>query len=514
MKSNYDPTIKVVDMQGIRKTFGSFVANDNINLVVCKGEVHAILGENGAGKSTLMNVLYGLYQPTEGCILVNGKKVCIDSPNKAINLGIGMVHQHFMLIQPFTVTENIILGLEPMRSLKRIDYKNARKKVVEISKLYGLDVDPDALISDISVGMQQRTEILKVLYRGAEVLILDEPTASLTPQEIQELAVIVGNLTKAGKTVIIITHKLKEIKLMAHCCTIIRAGKLIGTVSVEETSEEALAAMMVGRDVDFKVEKKENKKGNVVLSVKDLVVKDYRNIDVVNGLTIDVRQGEIVGIAGVDGNGQTELVEAITGLKKSVSGQITLNGVDIFNKSPKEIFEKGVSSIPADRQKHGLVLDFSVADNFVLQNHNKPPFSKNGRILEKNIISHGKTLMEDFDIRPRNAIEKPASNLSGGNQQKIIIAREIFNDKDLLICVNPTRGLDVGAIEYVHKYIVNARNENKAILLVSFELEEIMSLSDRVEVIYQGKIVGTVDSDEAEESKIGMMMAGGNNVEK
>ncbi len=501
-------TAEAVRMEGICKVFGNFVANDHIDLIVKKGEIHAILGENGAGKSTLMNILYGLYQPTNGSITINGQTVVIDSPNKAIELGIGMVHQHFMLIQPFTVTENIVLGTEPLKSLRRVDYKTARQKVLDISQKYGLQVDPDAKIADISVGMQQRTEILKVLYRGADVLILDEPTASLTPQEIQELIVIMNNLSREGKTIIIITHKLKEIKASAENCTIIRQGKHIDTVKVAETSEESLASMMVGRPVVFKVEKEPIIPQETVLDIKDLVVKDYRQVDVVNGLNLAVRRGEIVGIAGVDGNGQTELVEAITGLRKPKKGTITINGQDIFARTPKEIFDAGVSSIPADRQKHGLVLDFSVAENLILQNHNKPPFAQKGLLKYKTIYNHGEKLMEAFDVRPREALGKPAGTLSGGNQQKAIIAREMVNDKDLLICVNPTRGLDVGAIEYVHKTIVDARNKNKAILLVSFELEEIMSLSDRIEVIFQGKITGSVDAAATNENELGLMMAG------
>ncbi len=510
-EGKYDSSKKVVEMKGISKKFGNFTANDNIDLTVCKGEVHAILGENGAGKSTLMNVLYGLYKPTTGKIYINGQEAVIDSPSKAIELGIGMVHQHFMLIPPFTVTENIILGMEPMKSLKRVNYDEAKKQVEQISQKYGLEVNPNAKIEDISVGMQQRTEILKVLYRGAELLILDEPTASLTPQEIKELMVIIKNLVKEGKSVIIITHKLKEIKEVADNCTIIRTGKHINTVKVSETSEEDLAAMMVGRKVEFKVQKESIDIGRNVIEIKDLVVKDYRNVPVVNGFNINVRQGEIVGIAGVDGNGQTELIETITGLRKAESGTIKINGKEIINCTPLEIFESGVSSIPEDRQKHGLVLDFTVAENLILQNHDKQPYSKYGYLKEKNIITTGRDLMEKFDVRPREAIEKKASTLSGGNQQKVIIAREITNNKDLLICVNPTRGLDVGAIEYVHRYIVEARNKNKAVLLVSFELDEILSLSDRIEVIFKGGIAGSISAEEmseVNENKLGLMMAG------
>lgn len=498
----------VIAMKDIVKKFGNFVANDHINLTLYKGEVHAILGENGAGKSTLMNVLYGLYKPTEGHIEVNGEKVEFHGPKDAINHGIGMVHQHFMLIQPFTVTENIILGVEPIKGIT-VDKKLARQKIVELSNKYGMKVDPDAKIEDISVGMQQRVEILKVLYRGANVLILDEPTASLTPQEIEELMVIIQNLTKAGKSIILITHKLKEIKECADSCTIIRQGKYIDTVNVKDINENELAAMMVGRDVNFKVFKKEMEAGEITLEVKDLHAKDYRGVEVLKGLSLNVRKGEIVGLAGVDGNGQTELVEILTGLKKADSGSLSIKGKDGFNKTPKELFTLGVSSIPADRQKHGLVLDFSIEDNLIVQHFEEKPFSENGILKRDEIRKNATKLMEDFDVRPRNTESKPAKTLSGGNQQKVIIAREVTNDKDLLIAVNPTRGLDVGAIEFVHKYIVEQRNKNRAVLLVSFELDEIMSLSDRIEVIFDGNISGSVKGKDADEKQLGFMMAGG-----
>ncbi|MEG2441608.1 MAG: ABC transporter ATP-binding protein [Acetivibrio sp.] len=498
----------VIQMKDIVKKFGNFVANDGVNLTVHKGEVHAILGENGAGKSTLMNVLYGLYHPTSGEILVGGTKVEIDSPKKAIELGIGMVHQHFMLVQPFTVTENIILGMEPKKGIV-VDLKKAREDVKAISERYNLQVDVDAKIEDISVGMQQRVEILKVLYRGADILILDEPTASLTPQEIEELIEIIGNLTKDGKSVILITHKLKEIKASADYCTIIRRGKYINTVNVEEVNENELASMMVGRNVEFVVDKKELEPGENVLEVKDIHGVDYRGIEILKGLDLHVRRGEIVGIAGIDGNGQTELVEILTGLRKAKKGQVTINGEDIYNAPPRTVFQKGVSSIPEDRQKHGLVLDFSVAENMILQNFGEPNFSKNGVLKKGAITEFTKDLIEKFDIRPSGCEEQAAGELSGGNQQKIIIAREVTNDKDLLIAVNPTRGLDVGAIEFVHKYIVEQRNKNKAVLLVSFELDEIMSLSDRINVIYDGKIVGEVSGSEANEKTLGLLMAGG-----
>ena len=455
-----------------------------------------------------MNQLYGLYKPTSGDILVNGKKIEMNDPRDAIGAGIGMVHQHFMLIQPFTVTENIVLGTEPRKGVK-LDMETARKNVVEISERYGLAIDPDAKIEDISVGMQQRVEILKALYRGADVLILDEPTASLTPQEIVELIDIMHNLTADGKSIILITHKLKEIKESADYCTIIRLGKYIDTVDVEQVTEDQLASMMVGRQVTFAVDKPEMEPGDVVLEVKDLHGVDYRNVEILRGLNLTVRKGEIVGIAGIDGNGQTELVEIITGLRKGTTGTITVNGVDVFNKPPRFGFDAGVSSIPADRQKHGLVLDFSVEDNMILQNYKEAPFAK-GALLQRDAIREFATeAVKKYDIRPGDCEARPAGTLSGGNQQKVIIAREVENDKDLLIAVNPTRGLDVGAIEYVHKYIVEQRNKGKAVLLVSFELDEIMSLSDRIDVIYAGQIVSEVAGKDADENELGLMMAGG-----
>ena len=511
--SHMDPNTVVIEMKEIVKKFGNFTANDHVNLTVHKGEVHAILGENGAGKSTLMNVLYGLYRPTSGTIAINGREVVLTSPKHAIELGIGMVHQHFMLIQPFTVTENIVLGVEPKKGIV-LDKAEARKRVVELSEKYGMKVDPDAKIEDISVGMQQRVEILKVLYRGADTLILDEPTASLTPQEIDELMEIIRNLTADGKSVILITHKLKEITACSDYCTIIRAGKYIQTVKVGEVDENKLAALMVGRDVNFVVDKQEQKPGETALEVKDLHAKDYRDVEILKGLNLKVRKGEIVGLAGVDGNGQTELVEILTGLKKAESGQITMLGQDVFNKTPKEIFDAGISSIPADRQKHGLILDFSIEDNLILQHFDKEPFSKKGILNRKEIRTNATELMEKFDVRPRNSEAKPAGTLSGGNQQKVIIAREVTNDKDLLIAVNPTRGLDVGAIEFVHKYIVEQRNNGRAVLLVSIELDEIMSLSDRIEVIFDGQIIGSVNGSDADEKELGFMMAGGKQNEK
>ena len=503
MQSEY-----IIEMLGIRKEFPGIVANDNITLQLRKGEIHALLGENGAGKSTLMSVLFGLYQPEAGEIRKNGEVVHIHNPNDATALNIGMVHQHFKLVDVFTVLDNIILGAEDTKGgfLQR---KAARAKVQALSEKYKLHVDLDAKVEDISVGMQQRVEILKALYRGAEILILDEPTASLTPQEITELINIMHNLTAEGKSIIIITHKLKEIKASADFCTIIRMGKYINTVDVEQCSEDDLAAMMVGRQVTFKVDKQEQAPGDVVLDIKNLHGVDYRDIEILKGLDLQVRRGEIVGIAGIDGNGQTEMVEIITGLRKATEGSVTINGVDIFNKTPRFGFLNGVSSIPADRQKHGLVLDFSVEDNLILQNYKEEKFSKKGRLNRAAIRKFATECIEKYDIRPKKSEERAAGTLSGGNQQKVIIAREVENDKDLLIAVNPTRGLDVGAIEYVHKYIVDQRNKGKAVLLVSFELDEIMSLSDQIDVIYDGKIVDRVPGHLADENELGLMMAGG-----
>ena len=500
--------VEAVRMENIVKKFGDFTANDNINLTVYKGEVHAILGENGAGKSTLMNILYGLYHPTSGKIFINGEETLIGTPQRAIDLGIGMVHQHFMLIPPFTVTENISLGMEDTRGIV-LDLKKSREKILELSKKYGLSVDPDAKIEDISVGMQQRVEIIKVLYRGANTLILDEPTASLTPQEISELMDIIKSLTNDGKSVILITHKLKEIKACADSCTIIRHGKCIDTVDVKNTDENKLASMMVGRDVSFTVEKEKREPGEVVLEVKDLCARDYRKAEILKSLSLNVRRGEIVGIAGVDGNGQSELVEILTGLKKADSGSVTILGKNAFNVTPRQSFDMGITSIPEDRHKHGLVLDFTVAENLILQNFESFPFSKNGILNNKNIEDHAGELIEKFDIRPRDSVKRAAGTLSGGNQQKVIIAREVTNDSDLLIAVNPTRGLDVGAIEFVHKYLVEQRNKDKAVLLVSFELDEIMNLSDRIEVIFDGKITGEVSGKDADENELGLWMAGG-----
>ena len=498
-----------VEMRGIVKMFGSFKANDGINLTVNKGEIHAILGENGAGKSTLMNILYGLYQPTKGEIFINGKKAHIDSPNKAIELGIGMVHQHFMLVQPFTVTENIILGLEPVKHGVRLDIASARRRVVEISKRYGLNVDPDAKIEDISVGMQQRVEILKVLYRGADILILDEPTSSLTPQEILELVEIMRNLTREGKSVILITHKLKEIKECADKCTIIRQGKYISTVNVSDVTEHDLASMMVGRNVEFTVDKAPIQPGETVLSVRDLHARDYRKVEVLRGLSIDVRRGEIVGIAGIDGNGQTELVYGLTGLEPVSAGKVTLNGEDITKMPIRKRNILGLSHIPEDRHKHGLVLDYTLEDNLVLERYFEPEFTdKAGFLRRDNIRKYAEKLIDQYDVRSGQGPVTIARSMSGGNQQKAIVAREIDKDPELLVAVQPTRGLDVGAIEYIHKQLVVQRDAGKAVLLVSLELDEVMDVPDRILVMYEGELVGELDPKTTTQEELGLYMAG------
>lgn len=496
----------VIEMLNIRKEFGSFVANDNITLQLKKGEIHALLGENGAGKSTLMNVLFGLYRPEAGEIRVKGEKVTITDPNVANDLGIGMVHQHFMLVENFTVTENIILGNEPTNR-GVIDLKKAAKEIGELSESYGLKVDPNAKIADISVGMQQRVEILKTLYRGADILILDEPTANLTPQEITELIQIMHRLVKEGKSIILITHKLKEIMEVCDRVTVIRKGKGIGTLEVGETNPNALASLMVGRDVVFTTDKKPADPKEEILKIDNLVVKDNRGIAKVTGLNLSVRKGEIVGIAGVDGNGQRELIEALTGLAKVNSGTVTLNGKDITNLKPRKIVESGVGHIPQDRHKHGLVLDFSVAENTVLQTYYQPPFSRKGVLSKKNIFQKAREIIEEFDVRTQGA-DQPARALSGGNQQKLIIGREVDRDPDLLIAAQPTRGLDVGAIEFIHKRLIEQRDSGKAVLLISFELDEVMNISDRIAVIFEGKIVDIVDPKTTTEQELGLLMAG------
>ena len=497
----------VVSMKNITKSFGKNEVLSNINFDLHKSEVHALLGENGAGKTTLMNILYGMFPPTSGSIEVNGVSFSNMTPKKAIDAGIGMVHQHFMLIEPLSVTENIILGYEEDTGLF-LDRKAAREKIQKLSRDYGLRIDPDSRVEDISVGQQQRVEILKALYRGADILIFDEPTAVLTPQEIEEFIEIINKLTSLGKSIIIITHKLVEIKAMADYCTIIRRGKYIDKLRVADIDENILAEKMVGRNVSFKVDKKEQNPGGVVLKVEDLWAKDKRGVDILKGLDLELRSGEILGIAGVDGNGQSELIDTLTGMAKANRGTITLNGVDITNHSPRSILDKGMNSIPEDRQKRGLILEYPIKDNMILENVGKEPFSSKGRLNFENIDNNAKKLVEKFDVRP-NDIEASAMSLSGGNQQKVIIAREVSNNPDVLIASQPTRGLDVGAIEFIHQYLVELRNANKAVLLISFELEEVMDLSDRILVIYDGKIVGERYPKETDEFEIGRLMAGG-----
>ncbi|ODP28853.1 Putrescine transport ATP-binding protein [Paenibacillus nuruki] len=496
----------VVELKQITKVFPGIIANDSISFKLHKGEIHALLGENGAGKSTLMNIVFGLYQPEEGSIEVNGEPVIIDSPNRAIELGIGMVHQHFKLVQPFTVTENIILGSEPKKGT-RINYKKATEEIRQLSEQYGLQVNPNAKIHDISVGMQQRVEILKTLYRGAEILIFDEPTAVLTPQEISELMEIMKRLVAEGKSIILITHKLKEIMQIADNVTIIRRGKVVDTVKKSETTPQELAEKMVGRNVTFKVDKKPAEPGSVVLEMANIVSNNKEGTAVLQGLNLQVRAGEILGIAGVDGNGQSELIEALTGLRHVDGGTVKLLGQDITNMSPRKITESGVSHIPEDRHKHGLVLDFSVSENMVLETYYKPPFNKGGFLNFDAIDKHATRLVERFDVRTPS-IATHARSLSGGNQQKAIIAREIDKNPTLMIAAQPTRGLDVGAIEFVQQQLIAQRDQGKAVLLISFELDEIINVSDRIAVIYEGQIVGEVLPEKTNDQELGLMMAG------
>ncbi|MCB6405863.1 MULTISPECIES: ABC transporter ATP-binding protein [Streptococcus] len=497
----------VIEMREITKIFGQFVANDKINLHLRRGEIHALLGENGAGKSTLMNMLAGLLEPTSGEIAVNGQVVKLDSPSKAASLGIGMVHQHFMLVEAFTVAENIILGSEITKN-GVLDIKKAIQEIKELSEKYGLAVDPSAKIEDISVGAQQRVEILKTLYRGADILIFDEPTAVLTPAEIDELMIIMKNLVKEGKSIILITHKLDEIRAVSDRVTVIRRGKSIETVEIAGATNQDLAEMMVGRSVSFTTEKNPPQPKEVILSIKDLVVNENRGIPAVKNLSLDVRAGEIVGIAGIDGNGQSELIQAITGLRKVKSGTINIKGKNVVGLPPRKITEMKVSHVPEDRHRDGLVLDMTISENIALQTYYKEPLSKNGILNYTNIHNYARKLMEEFDVRAANDYV-PASALSGGNQQKAIIAREVDRDPDLLIVSQPTRGLDVGAIEYIHKRLIGERDKGKAVLVVSFELDEILNLSDRIAVIHDGKIQGIVTPAETNKQELGILMAGG-----
>jgi simple sugar transport system ATP-binding protein len=496
----------VLEMRGIRKEFPGIVANDDVNLDIRRGEVHALLGENGAGKSTLMNILYGLYRHDGGEILMNGKPVSFGSARDAIQAGIGMVHQHFMLIPVMTVAENIVLGAEPRDGIF-LDERGAEKRVGELSKQYGLLVSPTALVHDITVGQEQRVEILKALYRGAEILVLDEPTAVLTPQEAKELFEIIRSLQADGKSIIFITHKLNEVLEIADRITVLRRGRVIETVPREGATEASLARAMVGRDVLLRVDKKQAEPGDVLLAIDDLHVFDDRGIKKVSGVSFNVRAGEIVGIAGVDGNGQTELIEAMTGLRKSASGTVSVAGVPFHEASARQMLDAGLGHIPEDRQRRGLVLEFSIAENIALHDYDKEPDAKWGWLFPARLIQRATQLIREFDVRGGGPLTR-AGGLSGGNQQKVVAAREIARDPKVLIAAQPTRGLDVGAIEYLHARLVKERDEGRAILLVSLELEEIFSLSDRILVIYEGQIVGEHTGHVSEE-EIGLEMLGG-----
>lgn len=498
----------IIEMVGITKMFPGIIANDNVTLQLKKGEIHALLGENGAGKSTLMSVLFGMYQPEKGVIKKNGQEVRLHDPNDANRLGIGMVHQHFKLVHNFTVLENIILGVETVKGgLLKMD--NARQRVVELSDRYGLKVDPDALISDITVGMQQRVEILKMLYRDNEILIFDEPTAVLTPQEIDELMKIMKGLTAEGKSILFITHKLNEIKAVADRCTVLRKGKYIGTVDVATTSKEEMSEMMVGRKVNLKVDKKDCAPGKTIFEVRGLGVKNkHTGKMVVNDVTFDVRAGEVVCIAGIDGNGQSELVYALTGLLPADTGTVTLSGKDLTRASIRERTVSGMGHIPEDRHKHGLVLDYNLAYNMVLQSYFTPRFQKQGFLKYDEIYRYADDMIGKFDIRSGQGNRTITRSMSGGNQQKAIIAREVDRNPELLIAVQPTRGLDVGAIEYIHRRLIAERDSGKGVLLVSLELDEVMNVSDRILVIYEGEIVADLDPKQVTIQELGLYMAG------
>ncbi len=500
----------VIEMLNITKEFPGVVANDNVVLQVKPGEIHALLGENGAGKSTLMNVLFGLYQPEHGAIKLRGKEIQIADPRHANSLGIGMVHQHFKLVENFTVLENIVLGVESARHgfLRMVE---AREKVLQLSQRYQLRIDPDALISEITVGMQQRVEILKMLYRDNEILIFDEPTAVLTPQEIQELMQIMRDLSAEGKSIIFITHKLNEIKAVADRCTVLRRGQTVGVVQVAETNQDALSELMVGRKVSLDIDKGPASPGAEVLKVDKLSVQSSSQGNakwVVNEVSFQVHRGEIVCIAGIDGNGQSELVAALAGLIKPDQGEVYLNGQQITKQSVRHRNTHGLAHIPEDRHKHGLVLDYSLGENLVLQRYFTPEFQKHGFLLHDQIFAYAKGLIGKYDIRSGQGPETTVRSMSGGNQQKAIVAREIDRDPDLLIAVQPTRGLDVGAIEFIHRQLVKQRDAGKAVLLVSLELDEVFSLSDRILVIHEGSIVADLDPDQITEQQLGLYMAG------
>ncbi len=498
----------VIEMLHITKDFPGIRANDDVTLQLRRGEIHALLGENGAGKSTLMSVLFGLYRAESGTILKNGQEVRIGSPNDANQLGIGMVHQHFKLVHNFTVLENIVLGVETTRhGVLKMD--EARKKVVALSKRYGLSIDPDARISDITVGMQQRVEILKMLYRDNEILIFDEPTAVLTPQEIGELMKIMQNLAAEGKSILFITHKLNEIKQVADRCTVLRKGRGIGTVDVAAVTKEEMSEMMVGRKVEFFLEKAPEKPGKAALLVQNLCVRSRAHGKlVVNNVSLTVKQGEIVCVAGIDGNGQSEFVYALTGLMQAESGRVFMGDREITDLSVRQRNDMGLAHIPEDRHKHGLVLDYSLADNLVLKSYHKPAFQLHGLIRKDAVSNYAERLIDAFDIRSGQRGRTVTRSMSGGNQQKAIVAREVSEVPEVLIAVQPTRGLDVGAIEYIHKQLIAARDAGKAVLLVSLELDEVMNVSDRIVVMYEGEIVADVKARETTVQELGLYMAG------
>ncbi len=497
----------VLELRGITKRFPGVLANDHIDLTLNQGEVHALLGENGAGKSTLMNILYGLYQPDEGEILVKGKKLVVNSPVDAIKAGVGMVHQHFMLIPVFTVTENVMLGDETVKAGGVLDRAETARRIREISEKYQLAVDPDAKVSTLPVGVQQRVEIIKLLYRNADILILDEPTAVLTPQEADELFKILKSLTAQGKSIIFISHKLREVLAIAERITVIRLGKVVGATTPKQANEAKLASMMVGRDVLLNVKKKDAKTGQAVLKVRDLVVADDRRHVTVRGVSFDVNAGEILGIAGVQGNGQTELVEALTGLRQPYSGSVELLGEDVTKAGPRTITELGTAHIPEDRQREGLVLGFPVADNLVLNSYYEAPYAKGVVLQEKVILENAKKRIAEFDVRTPNPMTNVGA-LSGGNQQKVIVARELSRPIKMVIASQPTRGLDVGSIEYIHKQLIDRRDKGAAVLLVSSELDEVMQLADRIAVMYRGEVVAVLDAEKANKNEVGLLMAG------
>ena len=497
----------VLELRGITKRFPGVLANDKVDISLREGKILALLGENGAGKTTLMNILYGLYKPDEGKILVRGQEVDIHGPNDAIARGIGMVHQHFMLVPVMTVTENVMLGVEPTKNGIFLDKEQVAARIREISDQYGLEVDPHAFIQDLPVGIQQRVEIIKVLYRSADILILDEPTAVLTPQEVEGLFKIIQSLIDKGKSIIFITHKLKEVMHIADDITVLRLGRVVGSINPKEASLEILASMMVGRDVNLVVMKQPAKPGEAILEVKDLYVRDERQHLTVNGMSFDVKKGEVLGVAGVQGNGQTELVYALTGLLPIDAGQIQLLGEAIHHTSPRHILERGVAHIPEDRQRHGLLLSFPIHDNLMLCTYYQPPFAKGVSLQQRVVFDNAEALVKQYDVRTPN-IYVNASTLSGGNQQKVIVAREFSRPIHLLIASQPTRGLDVGSIEYIHTQIIKKRDEGVGVLLVSSELDEILALSDRIAVVYKGRIMDIVDANKVNKEYLGLLMAG------